>query len=271
MEILTKVVGYLRNFWTFLREYMGWKEALIVMLSVAVVVLGMIVLIVFFGPIILQSEYPYVYKNAVVSEIVPPKVKDKTQVLSQRKLFHIDHWGIAQNDDDCNPENPQRFVGACDETHIFESWTVMGEINLVSRGKISTGTYGAMEPLTPHVISPIDTGDPRKPQWRIQDRHSVGNRKKGALDVIITRRTILGGFQPVASDPLVPPGDPCQANAAGIYIDNPTGRAEVIISTPKESWPLTLTTLSTYGYRQTTLCHRLRLLETPGHERKHTS
>src|SRR5262249_41353375 len=148
------------------------KDALIVVLAAAVLILGIAMLIVVFGPIILQTEYPYIHTEAVISEIVPPKVPGKTRVLSQRKLYHIDHWGIAKNDADCNPENKERPVGACDETHIFESWTVIGDISLVNRGRITAGTYGNMEALTPHVISTVNTHDEKKPQWEIRPMDS---------------------------------------------------------------------------------------------------
>ena len=131
--------------------------------------------------------------------------------------------------------NDERKIKSCDETHIYESWTVIvpedSSAQIHGRGYTSGEQYGEMRALTPHSIDQKQIDKQHRTWWIKNNRDRIGK-----IDVIITRRDLLGAFQPnpTESEFLVPQVNTCNENTAGIYLNNPTGRAELMITTPHD-------------------------------------
>jgi hypothetical protein len=228
-RILDWFVGWLRE-----SKLLTGQAFVILLLTALLGILGTILFLHHYGPALVGVSSPYLILNFPVSDIIPPPVEGKLSVLSHRKVVDLDHWAVARDPGQDCKLGITSVVPKCDETHIYESWSVLVKdenVPLRRRGYTSGPSqgYSDLAALTPHHIETTRRGS--RPEWWVKP-----NAKAGKLDVIITKRDILGAFQPTnkENDDYAPKVDPCLGNSTAIFINTPTGRAELIVVLPPE-------------------------------------
>jgi hypothetical protein len=209
-------------------------------LLLAISIITCWLILIYFGPVLLQARWePITFRFPILQEFlnIPARSADKLQVLIQRKVVFINRWGIAaQPERECKKKENVR---ACDQTHVFDSWTVILDPDSPDTElKTTTGLdeYGAYL-STPQILTgqrrTVDNPDPVVQEWRITPTY----HRPWTTDLIILKRDIVGSFQPsISKSPLAPPGlDPCKHQYVGFSLQNSVGTAELMVTTSPEA------------------------------------
>jgi hypothetical protein len=155
-------------------------------------------------------------------------------VLFQRKVMFIDHWKVAGRGVDCKVRPDQ-----CDETHVLESWTVLVKdrrnvpLRFKSYAGGSLGHHRFMPmALTQHAIVRQQRQGANVDQWTANPNWDA----EGGTDFILVKRDLVGSYQPTTDTAsIAPTAKACEEDFAGIDIQQPTGRAELMVVTSDDT------------------------------------
>ncbi|HXP73658.1 MAG TPA: hypothetical protein VN823_05880 [Stellaceae bacterium] len=197
-----------------------------------------------FGPVLLRATWdPVVFHYPRIQEFedISRQVPEQLHVLIQRKVAFIDHWGLSDDPErECvqmqHPEN-------CDESHIFESWTVLVPSH-PDLTPLATETYTAAggrnvsfpEILTGQTLTPLTGAASALRNWTIEPKLHPDSD----TDTILWKRDLIGAFQPSGPDPRSPPScapetRPCEQDGIGLSLRNLTNSAEIIMTRTEEA------------------------------------
>ena len=246
MDGLSALIAFLRSLTQFLAALGGLLKAkpLQATLVALVVVMACAIGLFKWGPILLQKDWPIVRLNfPLLPEVmtVPESEKAILPVLFQRKVLFLDRWKISAKPNECE-QRPNE----CDETHVFESWTVLVKDHertpLLFRtfvgGDTQSGRQHLPMALTNHRLYVRDNMDNKTSQLWAVDPDPFA---EGGTDLILIKRDVVGGYQPTtASTAFSPDIAACEEDGAGMDIHHPTGRAEFMLVTSEEVPPIAL-------------------------------